>query len=505
MAVNEVLYPDQLDTKDNFPDLDIVTQDSFVEINRNAEAIITIEEILGIDPHIGPFTTDPDTATVSQRISYLEEGMSSGSFQLSEINVANALIVEHSNGVTTASIGRNKFDTDGYGNNFGNVKTTVRGTMEVLDSSVFRVGAEILADRSLFKATSKKSTLGRRIPDSNTGKIDYSGLLTQSNIANNAIVSIQDTYSGFENDRDLKDLSTESLDHVALWVLGNVQIDGVLRVSELTLNHNALVANSILSTPVNTTTSTDASLIYNTYVHVKWGDWHSHVKKPGSFNANDESPRWEVEPTVHNWGIIDHKQLVGIHTTSQTADNTEVIGFEAKAGIAYHVTGGDGHDHDPAGSFGGSQVDHNHLRNNGTATGHVNNGNDHDHTLAAGAAIRHDRMLNTGSYTHTEIDAFIDTDSWDSKYLNQTVGGKQKDEYDTADRLITRTIFADTDATILLEQHSFTYDPTNTLFVQNITRKIYDRMASNTLDTIVTYTFTNNGTRYLTMSWTKAE
>lgn len=499
MAVNEVLYPEQLDTKDNFPDLEIVTQDSFVEINRNAEAIIKIEEVLGINPQIGPFTVDPSTATVSQRIRILEDGMSAGRFRMNQINVANALIVKTENGVTEALIGRNRTDTDGYGTAYGNVMTTVRGTLEVRDISTFRERVLIDSDRNLVTASSRISQLGNRRIDPQTGYFDYSQLLTTQNIENNTIVSIQDENPNFVNDRNLE--TYQSLQHVSLWVLGNVQIDGILRAQELMINHSAL--REIDTTPIVDSTTNAASAMTK-FIHVKWGDWHSHTKKPGSFDRTSASPHWEVEPTLHNYGIIDHKNLIGIHTRNQVEDTVDSIGFIPKAGIAYHVTGGDDHDHDPAGTLGGAQINHRFLSNAASDTGHVTDGDLHNHTQGAGAVVSHTDLINRGIYSHTEIDAFIDEGHSDAQYLNQLLGGAQQDSYNANNQLAQRKIFKDTDKTTLLEQHDFVYDNVNTLFITQITRTIYDAQFGTNLTKTVTYTLENDGTHYTSMTWTPA-
>lgn len=497
--VNEVLYPEQLDTTDNFPDLDIVTQDSYAEINAYKEAITTIEQVLGVNPHIGPFTVDPLTATVSQRISILEDGMSSGRFRMSEINVANALIVRHANGVTDALIGRNRTDLDGYGTAYGNVKTTVRGTLEVRDISTFREHFVVEADRNKITATTKISSLGTRNIDPQTGYFDYSTLLTTQNIENNAIVSIVDKNPKFTDDRNLA--TNQSLEHVSLWVLGNVQIDGILRAQELTINHSSI--REIDTTPIVDST-TDAASAMTKYVHVKWGDWHSHAKRPGSFDRTSASAHWSVEPTIHHYGIIDHKDLTGIHTQNQVQETLDTTGFIPKSGVAYHVTGGDNHDHDPAGVLGGAQIDHRFLSNAASDTGHVNEGNLHNHTQGAGAAISHTDLINRGVKSHTEIDAFIADGNRDAQYLNQLLGGGQVDSYNADNQLVQRKIFKDEAKTTLLEQHDFVYDTVNVLFIKEITRTIYDAQFGSNLVKTVVYTITNNGSHYTGMTWTTA-
>lgn len=498
---NEILYPEQLDTISNLPDLEVVTADSFVEINAYKEAIVTIERILGINPQIGIFTEDPSTSTVSQRISILEEGMSSGRYRMNEINVANALIVRHENGVTDSFIGRNSTDTDGYGTAFGNVKTTVRGTMEVLDVSTFRGSILVSTDKNKITAATKLSNLGKRIVDPYTGIFDYSTINTLA-VQNNSIVTIQDTNLDYSKDRNLG--PTDSLQHTALWVVGNVQIDGILRAQELSLDHSAL--KNIDTTPVVTNAS-DAQSAINKYVHVKWGDWHSHIKKAGSYDRTSTSPHWTTEPMAHNYGVIDHKDLVGIHTNNQIEDTVDVVGFIPKAGVAYHVTGGNDHDHNPAGAMGGGTIDHRFLDNAGSETGHVTSGDLHNHTNGGGLAISHYDLIFRGTYSHTEIDAYIKTGNQEAQYLNQLLGGAQIDTYDSG-KISRRQIYKDsgtaTAAPInLLEDHSFSYDTVNTSFIKTITRTIYDKNFPSSKAT-VTYSMLNDGINYTRITWTPA-
>ena len=70
--INEVVYPQQFDTVQNFPSVTEISESSGEEINRNRDAILVLERTLGRNPQIGRYTVDPNTATVSQRIDILE-------------------------------------------------------------------------------------------------------------------------------------------------------------------------------------------------------------------------------------------------------------------------------------------------------------------------------------------------------------------------------------------------------------------------------------------------
>lgn len=366
MAANElnsICWPETYDSDKNWPAVTEVTEATGEEINRNRDAILQIERILGLNPQVGIYTTNPNTATVNERLELIENGTAEGRFAWKEINVRNALIVtEDLSAKTSVTLGR-KLTTS-----WTQAIVNIQGPLRVVDSlattdsrsAIFEVPLEVKRSEASGLSTASK----------------FIGTST----ASDPLVTISDFFQ-----------NPDVTDRLALKIEGNVEITGNL-TANFAISHTEL--RDIETIPVSGTSQ-------NSVRHVTRGDYHSHVK--GDYDAVNE--RWTVDPdpSFETYGIIRHRDLDEIHTKRGQK------GFVAVEGEAYHVTGGDDHDH-TAGR--GAQIRHSTLSGIDPAnSNHVTDGDAHDHTPGSGGAqISHNSLSDAGVASHVEIDELVLTD-----------------------------------------------------------------------------------------------
>jgi len=128
--INEVLYPEQYDSAQNFPAVVEVTEATGEDINRNRDAVIRIEHVLGLNPQIGRYTTNPLTATVGERLDIIENGIAEGRFAFYNLNVRDVLKVT----TDTAGLSQVDIGSDVAGTRIAPVY--IRGPMRVMDSGL---------------------------------------------------------------------------------------------------------------------------------------------------------------------------------------------------------------------------------------------------------------------------------------------------------------------------------------------------------------------------------
>jgi len=352
VEVNEVLYPLQYDSELNFPSVTEVTEATGSDINRNRDAIVRIEHVLGIDPHIGLYTEDPLSATVNKRIEIIENGLAEGRFAFNNINVNNSLLV------TTDITGSVIVDIGGDEPGTRIAPVNVRGPMHIFDSGI--ASNQAIIDVPVHVNARANAISGGSVPGE-------------------PILTITDS-----NANPLLE------DRLALIVDGNVLIQNGRLFADFAVSHTQL-------SDIDTIPRSSVSAF-----HVSRGDYHSHKRKtdPATGALLDEVDSSPVEETN---GLINHEDLLSIHTkTGQTS-------FIPVTGIAYHVTNGDDHDHKDG---RGAQLNHDFMANTDPQTSnHVTNGNSHAHSSAGdGGVVSHYDLTNIGFLNHTEIDYILNVD-----------------------------------------------------------------------------------------------
>lgn len=343
--INEVRYPQQFDTPLNFPSVTEVTESTGEDINRNRDAIITLERVLGLNPHIGLYTDNPATATVNERLDIIENGIAEGRFAFRDLNVNNVLIVN------TDIVGNATVDLGGDPQQTSVAPVNVRGPFRILDSGL---------------------TNNQAISDVPIVVNARGNLITAGSFPGEPLLRITDTNADLNQ-----------TDRNALVIDGNVLIQNGRLTADFAISHNQLL--DVTTTP---TTSQPA-------FHVTGGDFHSHRRKRDPVTGALLN---EVDPVASDTnGLINHVDLLGIFTKAGQTD------FVPVEGVAYHVTGGDDHDHKDG---RGAQIDHLSLKNIDPATSnHVTGGDRHSHgPNGDGAPIDHFDLLNNGFLSHAEID-----------------------------------------------------------------------------------------------------
>ena len=349
VEVNEVQYPEQFDNEQNFPSVTEVTEATGEDINRNRDAIITIERVLGVNPHIGLFTEDPNTATVDQRLDIIENGMAEGRFAFRNLNVNDVLVVR------TDQAGLSSVDLGSTPEQIRIAPVNIRGPLHIFDSGLSNNQAQIDVP---FVSIARRN------------------VIQGSAIAGEPILRITDTNA-----------DSQATDRLALKIEGNVQITNGRLLAEFAVDHSELLG-------IDTTPRAGVNAL-----HVTRGDHHSHKRKrnPATGALEDEV---DPNPTEDTQGLIDHVDLLNIFTKTGQTD------FIPVEGIAYHVTNGDDHDHKDG---RGASIDHNSLLNIDPAIStHVTGGDSHAHSPDGdGAPINHRDMLNIGFLSHSDIDRIL--------------------------------------------------------------------------------------------------
>jgi hypothetical protein len=352
VEINEVLFPENLDSVLNFPNVTEVTEATGEDINRNRDAILVLERTLGKNPHIGLFTDDPNIATVSQRIGIIENGIAEGRFAFRNLNVNNALVVR------TDTAGFARVDIGGNPEGTRIAPVFVRGPLRIMDSGI--TNNEMRID----------------VPFISSAKLN---VISAGSLPGEPLLRITDTA-----------FNPAVPEKLALLIEGNVLIRNGRLTADFALEHSKL--RGIDTTPRAGVTA----------IHVTRGDFHSHKRKrdPATGALLNEV---ESNPTEETFGLIDHEDLLNIHTKTSQAS------FEPVSGVAYHVTGGDDHDHKDG---RGAQIDHNALANVNPATSnHITGGDRHAHTAAGdGAPISHSDLLHIGFLSHPEIDQILNVE-----------------------------------------------------------------------------------------------
>lgn len=342
----EIRYPDKLDI---LPVTDRISVNLGENINALRDAILNIEQVLGLDVNIGLFTPDPTNTTVASRLTRIERGIAERNLVFREINVSDALTVLLNQSNQPSVILGN-----GEVNNIAPV--TVLGPLTVLSPQVpnpetlFQTPVRI--DVTTFNSEASAKTL----------------IKGKSNV-DEPLLWIQDT-----NDSTT---ITNNPNRLALKVQGNMLVTGKLQ-ADFSVDHTKVL--NIETVPTEQTRGSTR--------HVTQGDYHTHRK-----GRYDESRgQWIVDSStdVDDLGIINHRDLEGVGTLPTHGND-----YSPLPGVAYHVTGGDLHSHK---SGDGAQVDHNDLKNiNPKFSNHVTGGDSHDHTNGRGAQIDHSTLSNIGT------------------------------------------------------------------------------------------------------------
>jgi len=353
--VNEVLYPNNFDTIQNLPSVTEITSATGEDINAHRDAILVIERVLGKNPHIGRYTIDPTIATVGQRLDIIENGIAEGRFAFRNLNVYDVLKV------TTDAAGLAQVDIGGTG--FPNSRIApvfIRGPLFIRDSGITNNETRIEVP---FISSARQNVI-------QAGSIDGEPVLRITDTNANPLFS----------------------NRIALQIEGNVLISKGRLHADFAIEHSQLLG-------IDTTPRVGVNAI-----HVSRGDFHTHTRKrdPATGALLDEV---DPNPSENNKGLIDHVDLLNIFTkTGQT-------GFTPVAGVAYHVTDGDGHDHKDG---RGAPIDHNFLFNTDPSTSnHVTSGDKHSHSSRpgdGGAPIDHNFLLNIGFLSHSDIDRILNVD-----------------------------------------------------------------------------------------------
>lgn len=423
----EIRYPSDLDV---LPFTTTVSVSIGDNINALRDAILNIEEVLGLDVNIGLFTPDPEGATVADRLNRIERGIAERNLVFREINVSDALQV-------LLNQNNEPFVNIGLGSTTTVAPVTIKGPLTVLSPTLAQPRTIIQTPVSIDVTTF------------NT-EMSASSLIKGKANALEPILRVHDT--------------SDAYDSVALHVIGNMKVEGVLE-TDYSINHNTLL--NIDTVPTDSTRGE--------VKHVTQGDFHSHRK--GRYD--EDRGTWIVDSSTStdDFGVLSHRDLQGwgtlpthgndfvpeadvkyhvtggdlhSHSTGDGAqiDHTNLKNISPK--FSNHVTGGDAHRHTSANDGGqishldlgdtnttgtnavhvttgdahthgldedgnpigdGAQIDHAHLLNTSpSTTNHVTGGDAHTHGADGdGGTIDHDNLSNRGSLSHTEIDASINT------------------------------------------------------------------------------------------------
>jgi hypothetical protein len=379
--INKVKYPGtparpEFDTVRNWPATTQVTQTTGEDITRNRDALLVLERVLGPNPHIGLFTADVRTASVSQRIGILEQGVSEGRFEFKRLKVENAIdTIKDVNQHITLVLGAVRDSVH------DSTLVEVIGPLRVRNSNAFE-------SRALFD-------VGIVVE-----KTEASGLSTDCEIIGSSqpnipLLKVTDYQRGNIQDQD----------HIAVQIDGNLRVSGFIE-GQFALDHSRL--NNINTDPV---IDAQGNVILDA-IHVSRGNYHTH--KRGEFNPSLN--RWIVDPnpTEATYGIIDHSDLEpqSIRTTARQTN------FIPNTEISYHVTNGDDHDH-----VGGDGAPLRHsflLGIDPQNSDHVSGGDTHSHDpeKADGAPIHSQSiLLEKGQNTSLKILALDDEASLTTSIL----------------------------------------------------------------------------------------
>ncbi|RLC75526.1 MAG: hypothetical protein DRJ03_30135 [Chloroflexi bacterium] len=367
--LNNIFWPEDYDSDLNWPAVTQVTEDTGEEINRNRDALLRLERVLGLNPQIGIFT-DPvtaSTATVAQRISLLEQGLAEGRFDLQTINVGDAFIV----GLNPRNV---PFIHIGNKEEGPTVATPVviKGPLLVEDSLLSN------ANQAVFQVP-----IWIRLPEA-------------SGASSNVIIEgTSNEAQPLVHIKDFLENPLSNTDSLAALVEGNLKVVGGKIIGEFAVEHDTLLG--IQTTP---TYDHATGTIIKSARHVARGDFHSHRKS----GFNDTLGCWIVEPNSSSdtFGVIRHLDLEGI----TTATNQEEP-FFPDPDIPYHVTGGDEHNHEQG---RGARIRHEALSGiDPQSSTHVTGGDTHVHSSGDGGAITHGSLLDVGVVTHANLDVLTNT------------------------------------------------------------------------------------------------
>lgn len=331
----EIKYPKQFDILPITTTVSINIGDT---MNSFRDAILNLEEVLGLDVNIGLFTPDPSSATVADRLNRIERGIAERNLVFREINVSDALQV-------MLDQNNQPFVRIGLGSPTQVAPVTIVGPLTILSPNV--------ANPLTLIQTPVRIDLSTLNPEAST----HSFIKGKSN-STQPLLTIQDTRSN------------PAPSEVALKVTGNMVVTGKL-TADFAIDHSRLL--NIDTVPTDATRGI--------VKHVTQGNFHSHRK--GKYNIQQQL--WEVDSSIDtsDHGIIRHSNLVGVGTLPTHGDD-----YQPQNDIAYHVTGGDLHSHKTG---DGSQIDHNDLKNiSPKLSNHVTGGDSHAHTSAQdGGTVSH--------------------------------------------------------------------------------------------------------------------
>lgn len=362
--LNSINWPEEYDSDLNWPAVTQVTEDTGEEINRNRDALLRLERVLGLNPQLGIFT-NPNTAataTVAQRISLLEQNLAEGRFDLQTLNVGDVFIV----GRDPRNIPFIHIGTKEEGESVAS-PVVIRGSLTVEDSL---------------------------LPNANQAQFNvplWVRMTQASGQSTNVIVEgTSQTDKALVHVRDFLENPQSNINRLALLVEGNLKVTGGKIIGEFSIEHDTLLG-------IQTTPTYDHSTgsIIQSARHVARGDFHSHRK--GDFNETLE--RWVVDPNpdADTFGIIRHVDLEGIHTTTNQEEP-----FFPDPDLPYHVSGGDEHNHEQG---RGGQIRHEAIAGiDPSESNHVTNGDAHTHTSGDGAVIAHSNLSGVGVLAHSVLD-----------------------------------------------------------------------------------------------------
>jgi len=353
--INEVVYPNQFDTIQNFPSVTEISESSGEDINRNRDAILVLERTLGRNPQIGRYTTDPRIATVGQRLDILENGVAEGRFAFRNLNVYDVLKV------TTDTASLAQVDIGGTGLPGGRTAPVfIRGPLFIKNSGMVMNETRIEVP---FISSARKN------------------IIQAASIDGESLLRITDTNA-----------NPAFPGRLALQIEGNVSITKGKLYADYAIEHSRLFG-------IDTTPRTGVDAI-----HVSRGNYHTHTRRRDPVTG-DLLNEVDPNPDVNTKGLIDHMDLLNVNVkTGQT-------GFTPVEGVAYHVTDGDDHDHTGG---RGAQINHETLLSIDPAlSDHVTSGDEHTHSGHpgdGGSLIDHNSLINIGFLSHADIDRILNVE-----------------------------------------------------------------------------------------------